>query len=212
MLDHEASACVVRWPLESGLGAEGWHVGSTLGCVRTSGVTARPGPTPTALAAPRFTSTCAPRGHAVGRCVFSIRSTRLPAELRRRQRTGGPGPRPPASTPARWGLPVYRGEGEGHRRFSLLCFTCAGNMLEGRWGPGAGIPDQPGADEGREGKAAAGRGGVGSGGDAASADGLQPRDSCREPHEESVWGLCTGGSSGMAGGFELYHQELQESL
>ena len=57
VLDPEASACVVRWPLEIGLGAEGWHVGSTLGCVRTSGVTARPGPTPTALAAPRCTST-----------------------------------------------------------------------------------------------------------------------------------------------------------
>ena len=114
--------------------------------------------------------------------------------------------------PARCGLPVYRGEGKGHRRFSLLCFTCAGNMLEGRWGPGAGIPDQSGEDEGREGKAAAGRGGVGSGGDAPSADGLQPRDSCREPHEESAWGLCTGGSSGMARGLELYDQELQESL
>lgn len=72
VLDPEASACVVRWPLESGLGAEGWHVGSTLGCVRTTSyLTARPRPTPTALAAPGSLRRAlpgdvrSPGGHAV---------------------------------------------------------------------------------------------------------------------------------------------------
>lgn len=213
VLDPEASACVVRWPLESGLGAEGWHVGSTLGCVRTSGVPARPRSTPTALAAPRFTSTCVPRGHVFGRWVFS--ATR-PGSLRSHRRDkgrGGPVPaRPRARPPARWGLPVYRGQGEGDRRFSLLCFTCAGNMFEGRWGPGARTRTSLGRMKGERAKPLRDGAGWRVEGDAARADALQPRDSCREPHEESAWGLCPRGSSGMVRGFELYHRELQESF
>lgn len=163
MLDPEASACVVRCPLESGLGAEGWHVGSTLGCVRTSGVIARPRSTPTALAAPRFTSTCVPRGHVFGRWVFSAAR---PGSLQSHRRDKGRGgPVPPVRTPAR-PLGSTGLSRAGRRTSSIqpsvlhLCWEHVRRPL----GPRSRDRDQPGEDEGREGKASAGWGGVAGGG------------------------------------------------
>lgn len=183
-------------------------MGSTLGCVRTSGVTARPRPTPTALAAQRFTSTCAPRGHAVGRCVSSAARPGSLRSHRRDKGQGGPAPaRPPAG-----GYPSIAG-----REKDIVDSAFCASLVLGTCSKAAGA-QEPGARaslgrmKGERAKPLRGGAGRGVGGDAASADGLQPRDSCREPHEESAWGLCPRRSSGLARGFELYHQELQESL